>query len=285
MKARTQTSVWAAIAALGVGLTTLPPLNAQTSATSTSINPLAHAERAANLFGREVMSSDNQKVGKVDNVVVDLESEHILYVVVDDSSRGKVAVVPQIFGASSGSSLQANIAKQKFDGAPQFKSSIDTPQGLGQASFVASVYEYFGLSPWWQGSKPANEGTFHNVHKLNQLIGMTVEDVNNQNIGKISNVVVDMPSGRLLYAVFSPAYSLNLGNSLYAMPSDAFTLSSDQKHLVTNIDRQKLAAAPHFQKNQWPSLSDPTFASQVYQYYGKQAWFSRGASNYQPTGR
>lgn len=69
------------------------------------------------------------------------------------------------------------------------------------------------------------------------------------------------------------------------MPTDAFTLSSDHQHLVTNINRDKLAAAPHFQKNQWPNLTDPTFASQVYQYYGKQAWFSRGASNYQPTGR
>ena len=114
---------------------------------------------------------------------------------------------------------------------------------------------------------------------------MIVEDINNQNIGKISNVVVDMPSGRMLYAVFSPASSLNLGNNLYAMPSDAFTLSSDQKHLVTNINHQKLAAAPHFPNNQWPSLTDPTFASQVYQYYGKQAWFTGGTSNYQPTGR
>jgi hypothetical protein len=94
-----------------------------------------------------------------------------------------------------------------------------------------------------------------------------------------------MPSGRLLYVVFEPAANFNLGNNLYAMPSDAFTLGSDQKHLVTNIDRQKLASAPHFEKNSWPSLTDSTFASQVYQYYGKQAWFNQGAGNYQPTGR
>lgn len=284
MKVRTQVSICVGLAALSL---TVPPIPAwgQSAATSTSINPLAHAERAANLFGREIMSSDNQKVGKVDNLVVDLESEHILYVIVGDASHGKVAVAPQIFGASTGSSLQANVTRQKIDGAPQFTSAVDTPQQLGQASFVDQVYQYFGSKPWWQGSGPANQGSFHNVHKLNQLIGMTVEDVNNQSIGKISNVVVDMPDGRLLYAVFEPASGLNLGNNLYAMPSDAFTLSGDQKHLVTNIDRQKLAAAPHFQKNQWPNLADPTFASQVYQYYGKQAWFSGVPSNYQPTGR
>jgi len=284
MKTRTQKSICASIAALGMALITTT-LGAQSSVGRASISPLANAERAANLFGREIIGSDNQKIGKVDNLVVDLESEHILYVVVDDSGRGKVAVVPQIFGASTGTTLQASVPKQKFEGAPQFTSSMDTPDQLGQASFVANVYQYFGVRPWWQGSTPVNQGTFHNVHKLNQLIGMTVEDVNNQNIGKISNVVVDMPSSRMLYVVFLPASNLNLGDNLYAMPSDAFTMASDRKHLVTNIDRQKLAAAPHFPKNQWPSLNDPAFASQVYQYYGKQAWFSAGASNYQPTGR
>jgi hypothetical protein len=57
-------------------------------------------------------------------------------------------------------------------------------------------------------------------------------------------------------------------------------LSPDQKNLVSNIDQQKLAAAPHFDKNSWPNLTDASFANQVYQYYGKQPWFQT-----QPTGR
>jgi sporulation protein YlmC with PRC-barrel domain len=280
MKSRTQNVFWAAMVA--ASLTAVG--NAQTSSTVTSGNLLSHAQRAANLYGRELMGSDNQKIGKVDNVVVDLESEHILYVVVD-ADRGKVAVVPQIINATEGKTLRATVGKQKIDGAPQFTRDLEKPDQLGQASFVARVYEYFGANTWWKGSAPVNQGTFHNVHKLNELIGLAVEDVNNQNIGKISNVVVDMPSGRLLYVVFSPASSLNLANNLYAMPSDAFTLSSDRKHLVTNIDRQKLASAPHFDKGNWPNVTDPTFASQVYQYYGKQAWFNTGAGAYQPTGR
>jgi sporulation protein YlmC with PRC-barrel domain len=257
---------------------------ASSSAVNSPSAPLASAERAANLYGRELISSDNQKLGKIDNVIVDLESEHILYIVVG-ASRGKVAVPPQVIGQTTGNTLQAKVTQQKLEGAPQFTSNQDQPGQLGQASFVYRVYQYFGTPAWWQGSTPADQGSFHNVHKLNQLIGMSVEDVNNQTIGKISNVVVDMSQGRLLYVVFSPAASLNLGNSLYAMPSDAFTLGADQKHLVTGIDRQKLAGAPHFDKSNWPNVNDATFASQVYQYYGKQAYFNAGGGNYQPTGR
>jgi len=282
MKSKTQRAICAAIALTSVSLMSS---FAQVGANSTgSAGSLANAERAANLYGREIVGSDNQKLGKVDNVIVDLESEHVLYVVVG-ASRGKVAVPPQVIGQTTGNTLHANITKQKLDGAPQFTSDLDKPGQLGQASFVYRVYQYFGQSPWWQGSTPADQGNFHNVHKLNQLIGMNVEDVNNQNIGKISNVVVDMSKGRLLFVVFAPDSSLNLGNNLYAMPSDAFTLSSDQKRLVSGIDRQKLAGAPHFEKNNWPNINDSSFASQVYQYYGKQAYFNQGGSNYQPTGR
>jgi len=177
------------------------------------------------------------------------------------------------------------LASSKIESAPQFTSDLNKPDQLGQASFVYRVYEYFNANTWWKGNTAANQGSFHNVHKLNQLIGMSVQDVNNQTIGKISNVVVEMSRARLLYVVFEPAANLNLANNLYAMPPDAFTLGGDQKHLVTNIDRQKLASAPHFDKNKWPNANDTTFASQVYQYYGKQAWFNSAGGSYQPTGR
>jgi sporulation protein YlmC with PRC-barrel domain len=290
MNAKTNTTLQAMVIALSASFAFIGTrLNAQTTADRTTakasaINPLAHAERAANLFGREIITSDNQKAGKVDNVILDLESEHILYVVVG-ASRGKVAVIPQVFGGSTSNTLRAKVTKQKIDSAPQFTSDVDKPNEIGKAGFAYNVYQYFAVTPWWQGSAPANQGSFHNVHKLNQLIGTAVEDVNNQTIGKISNVVLDMPSGRLLYTVFSPASTSNLGSDLYAMPPDAFTLAGDGKHLVTNIDRQKLALAPHFTKNNWPNLTDAAFASQVYQYYGKQAWFNRNAAGYQPTGR
>lgn len=269
MKCKLVKSFWVAMAMAGLSLT---PGYAQTGS-------LAHAERAANLYGRELVSSDNQRVGKVENVIVDLESEHILYVVVG-SPRGNVAVPPQVVGATTGNTVRLNTTSQKLEGAPRFNASE-----LGQASFVYHVYQYFGQNAWWQGSTTPDQGSFHNVHKLNQLLGMQVENVNNQPIGKISNVVVDMAQGRLLYVVFSPNSSLNLGNDLYAMPSDAFTLSSDRQHLVTGVDMQKLAGAPHFSPNSWPSLTDANFASQVYQYYGKQAYFNSGSGNYRPTGR
>jgi len=285
MKKTNYITSWPSLGAVCLSLVALPAWSQSSQTATTSSGTLSHVERAANLFNKELQSSDNQKVGKVNNLILDLESEHILYAVVN-GDKGKVAVPPQIFGDTSGNTIRVNADKAKIEAAPQFTGDIDKPEELGQASFIAKVYEHFGQNEWWKGSTPANQGTFHNVHKLNDLIGMKVENVNNQTMGKVNNLVVDMPTGRAMYVVLGPDSSLNLGNNLYALPPDALTLSSDKKHLSTGIDQQKLASAPHFDKNSWPNLTDANFASQVYQYYGKQAWFGNtGGTSLQPTGR
>ncbi len=114
MKLRNHIQIWGAAAALGLSLTATALL-AQTSTTSSSgtagtsgaNTSLSQAERAAQLFGRQAMSSDNQKIGKVDDLIVDLESGHILYGVIN-TSKGKVGVPPQIFGQSTDKTVQLN---------------------------------------------------------------------------------------------------------------------------------------------------------------------------------
>lgn len=243
-----------------------------------------HIERANHVYGKEVMSSDNQKVGNLNNLIIDLESGRILYATVA-SQKGRVAVPPEIFNqtpSENDKTVRANVTKAKIDSAPQF-GNWDKPDQLGQAQYISQVYQHFGKSAWWQGDKPANEGSFHNVHKASEAIGMTVQDINNASLGKIQNVAVDLPAGRVTYVILAPDSKFNPGNNLYALPPDAMTLSGDHKHLVSNLDQAKLASAPRFDKNDWSKLSDPSFASQVYQYYGKQAYFGNG--NLRPTGR
>jgi sporulation protein YlmC with PRC-barrel domain len=286
MKTKLQFAFWGAATAISLAAFTAPVV-AQQAANTSNPNSLGQVAKANDVYGNEVISSDNQKVGKLNNLVVDLESGRILYGVVN-ASKGRVGVAPEIFTSTptgNDKQLHANVDKAKIDGAPQF-SSNDKPGETGQASFIAQVYQYFGQSPWWQGATPANEGSFHNVHKASEVIGTKVEDTSNQTIGKINNLMLDLPAGRVAFVIFSPDSSLNLGDNLYALPPQAVTLSANGKNLVTGLDRSKLASAPHFASNSWPNLSDPTFAGQVYQYYGKQAWFQSGSSTTpQPTGR
>ncbi|HEV2393743.1 MAG TPA: PRC-barrel domain-containing protein [Verrucomicrobiae bacterium] len=278
MKIKSKFTIWPTLAALALGMFATPVIGQQQDTS------LTQAQRAHQIIGKQVMSSDNQKIGTLDEMVVDLESGHILYAVVG-ASNGKIAVAPGVFTQTTGPSLMVNETKAKLDAAPQFTSTIAQPNQMGQASFVAQVCQYYGQPAWWQGSAPVNQGSFHNVHRLTQLSGTQVKDVNNTPLGKVSTEIVDLPAGRILFVILAPASRLNLDSNLYALPPDALTLASNQKTLVSNLNQQQLASAPHFTNSSWPNFADPAYASQIYQHYGKQAWFQGGASQVQPTGR
>jgi len=298
MKQKTYLVVWGA-ATLGLAAFTIPIYAADTDRTPSrdynltgraehSDKTLGAVERANKLIGKSVYSSDNQKLGRIDNLVLDLESGRVLYAVVATGPLGigghDYAIAPGIFGDVRGDTVHVNIDKQKFNTAPEFTKDIDKPEQLNQAAFVNQVYQHFGQSAWWQGKAAADTGTFHNVHKAKDVVGMKVKNVNNEDLGKVDNVMIDLPAGRVVFVILTPDSSLNLGNNYYALPPDALTLSSDQKNLVSDLNREKLASAPHFTKDQWSSISNPDFASKVYQYYGKQAYFETGRA-LKPTGR
>jgi sporulation protein YlmC with PRC-barrel domain len=235
--------------------------------------------RVDRVYGNEVISSDNQKLGRLNNLMVDLESGRILYAVIGEIS-GRVAVAPQIFTSTQpvNKELRVTEAKSKVNSAPKFNAEIDVAPEWGKTKLTENVYAHFGQPIWWQSTGPSDQGAFHNVHKASTVIGMKVKDASDRPLGKVEEMVVNLPAGRIGYVILAPDASLKLGNNLYALPPQAFTLSADQQTLVSGLDLNTLSSGPHFSANNWPNLSDASFASQVYQHYGKQAWFQSGSS-------
>ncbi len=306
MKRTTYLSIMAALAALSLGSlvqaadqtdqTTRPrsrdrSFNATTTSSTSSDRTFGQIERWNRLKGREVTGTDNQKLGKLEDTAVDLESGHILYAIVGSggvlgAGEKKFALAPGAFTDATGNNLRFNGDKAKFNGAPEFTKDMDKNTELGKAEFVNNVYQYFGQTAWWQGpNAPASAGQFNNVHKSSDLMGQNVKNVADEDMGKVDNVMLNLPSGRVAYLILSPATGLGLGNNLYALPPNAFSINKDGKSLTSDVTKEKLAGAPHFDKNNWAQISDPAWAAQVYQYYGKQAYFDTTSSTLQPTGR
>ena len=86
-----------------------------------------------------------------------------------------------------------------------------------------------------------------------------------------------------MYLGISPSTDMSLGNNLYALPPGVVKFSPDNKTLVADITREKLANAPHFAKDDWSELSNTAWAQKVYAYYGQSPVFQGGTL--QPTGR
>jgi sporulation protein YlmC with PRC-barrel domain len=109
---------------------------------------------------------------------------------------------------------------------------------------------------------------YRRVLTASTLTGDAVKNAAGEDLGKVDEIMLDIPSGRIAYAVVSFGGFLGMGNKLFAIPWSALTLNEDTKHFVLNIDKKKLEAAPGFDKDNWPNMADNTWATQIYKYYG-----------------
>ena len=90
------------------------------------------------------------------------------------------------------------------------------------------------------------------------LVGNIVYDANGEDLGDIKEIMLDMRSGSIWYAVLSFGGFLGLGEKFFAVPWSALKLDTVRKRFVLNVDKARLKLAPGFDKDKWPDMADRT---------------------------
>ena len=88
-----------------------------------------------------------------------------------------------------------------------------------------------------------------------------------QDIGRIEELMVDVTTGRVAYAVLSFGGFMGIGNKLFALPWSALTVDEAKKRFVVNVTRESLEKMPGFDKEHWPDLNDLEYATGVYRQW------------------
>lgn len=100
------------------------------------------------------------------------------------------------------------------------------------------------------------------------LNGNDVFNEKDEDLGDIKEFMLDMNSGRVSYAVLSFGGFMGMGDKLFAVPWNALKLDTVNKRFVLNVDKARLESAPGFDKDNWPNMSDQTWAQGIHSYYG-----------------
>jgi hypothetical protein len=116
-------------------------------------------------------------------------------------------------------------------------------------------------------TKTAPEKAYRRVLSAGTLTGDSVRNAAGEDLGKIDEIMIDIPSGRVAYAVLSFGGFLGMGDKLFAVPWNALKVNEDEKCFILNIDKRRIEQAPGFDKQHWPDMSDPSFASELSTYY------------------
>ena len=116
------------------------------------------------------------------------------------------------------------------------------------------------------------------------LDGGKVITSDGEDIGKISDIMLDVRGGRIAYAVLSSGGFLGMGHILYAIPWSALTLDTDEKCFRLDITAERIKNAPGFDKDHWPAMSDPQWGSSLHEYYSQRPYWlaTRGAVEGRP---
>lgn len=102
----------------------------------------------------------------------------------------------------------------------------------------------------------------------NTLDGNDVYNLKNEDLGDIKEIMLDMDTGRVAYAVLSFGGFMGMGEKLFAVPWSALSLDTVHKRFLLDIAKDKLQSAPGFNKNHWPDMADKTWAKEIHDYYG-----------------
>ena len=114
---------------------------------------------------------------------------------------------------------------------------------------------------------------YRRVLSASTLAGDSVRNGAGDNIGKVDEIMIDIPSGKVAYAVLSFGGVLGMGNKLFAVPWDALKVDEDEKCFILNVEKSTLESAPGFDKNNWPDMADTTWAARIFKHYGAQPYW------------
>ena len=103
------------------------------------------------------------------------------------------------------------------------------------------------------------------------LIGNDVYNHKEERLGDIKDLMLDISSGTVAYAVLSFGGFLGMADKLFAVPWSALVLDTRNKRFLLNVEKARLKDAPGFDKDDWPSMMDEVWASKVRSYYGTSA--------------
>ncbi len=99
------------------------------------------------------------------------------------------------------------------------------------------------------------------------LKGLRVRNMDGDDLGKMDEIMIELETGKIAYAVLSFGGVLGLASKLFAVPWDALGIDFGNREFVLNIPRKKLEDAPGFDKDNWPGVASGEWTENERSFY------------------
>lgn len=104
------------------------------------------------------------------------------------------------------------------------------------------------------------------------LLGNDVVNGQDESLGDIKEIMLDMRTGRVAYAVLAFGGFLGIREKLFAVPWQALSLDTANHRFVLDAPKEKLVNAPGFDKHHWPDMADVAWQDALHDFYGTEPY-------------
>lgn len=113
--------------------------------------------------------------------------------------------------------------------------------------------------------------------RLSKLFGMTIRNLQDEDLGKLDNAVIDVHQGQVAYGILSMRSGfLGLNKDLVAVPWSSLDITSQPGLARLDADKQTLAAIA-FDEDNFPNLEDMQYSRQLYErFHATPYWETLG---------
>lgn len=99
-----------------------------------------------------------------------------------------------------------------------------------------------------------------------------VKNLAGEDLGKIEELMIDLQSGRVAYAVVSFGAGFMHSGKLFAIPWETLKVDQGDKKIILNVSKELLESAEGFDKDHWPDMADPSFRKRTFGHFGVEPW-------------
>jgi sporulation protein YlmC with PRC-barrel domain len=111
------------------------------------------------------------------------------------------------------------------------------------------------------------EGEHINAFRVDKIIDSGVINLEGKSIGTIDDLVVDIDTGRIVYAVLEFGGFMGVSDKLFAVPWQSLSSVPAEGIFILDQSKAKLEKAPGFDRDNWPDLGDRSWGAGIYEFY------------------
>jgi sporulation protein YlmC with PRC-barrel domain len=119
------------------------------------------------------------------------------------------------------------------------------------------------------------EGRQINAFMVERIIGSKVINFKGETIGKIENLVVDIDTGRIVYAVLESGGFLGIGDKLVPVPWASLAALPSEGIFFLNQSKEQMEKAPAFDRKNVPDMGEARWGANVFKYYGTPTGYTQ----------